>query len=89
MSYTVIYPAPEEISINPEEGYVSAGLLAIGMKMRIVVDRHEGDDQDGVSEKIATISNKRIFRGFVFLDFENVKADESIHVSLTEFVKIH
>ena len=89
MSYTHIQILNTEISPSKKEGFISAGLLKIGMKLKIEIYRKEGDDCDGISERILNISSIKFYHDYIILDFDKVYADNHLDIDLKYFVKTY
>lgn len=53
MSHTAIYAKPSSISAKKEKGFVKPKK---GVKVLCSVDRHEGDDEDGIFDRVLTIA---------------------------------
>jgi hypothetical protein len=89
MSYTSINTAIETISNKKIDGFISVSKLKIGSKLRIGIDRQEGDDSDGYQERDSTISAiMPNGNGGVYISFLGVYADNAIELNLNQFVKV-
>jgi hypothetical protein len=67
---------------------IPATKLKSGMKVKVLVDKQSGDDEDRVYRTTATIANLRATKSgkYIHFDLEEFNTDEPVEVDSTEFV---
>lgn len=89
MSHTTIDTKRSEWSSDKKDGYTLVTDLKIGDKIWVVIEANEGDDDDGITEKVGIIKNIKTFGTDTFLDFKSIIADESMMLPNNIFVRTY
>ncbi len=87
MSYTSINTVSGSVSDVETPGFKLVSTLKLGDKMCIGINRQEGDDDDGYTERSCIITAIMPNNKYVFISYLGVYADNAIELKLNQYVK--
>ena len=73
MSYTTVQLKPSSISKEKKVGFVK---IKKGLKVNCIVNKHEGDDDDGCFDRILTIAEVKTKCDYTYIRYEEIASDD-------------